>query len=176
MYLANGFNGFISKPVSTGGLNEILEAWLPQDKIKLKPKSKTEADSRKTSILDVLDGIDEIDGEIALSHFAGKEKIYYKTLHYFIEYLLPQCDKMSDSLDSGEIGDFGGAAHVIKSMFSTIGAMKLSEAALALEMASQGGDAEYCKSNFPQFLERAIALRTRLSEVLQSGENLQTEE
>jgi CheY-like chemotaxis protein len=33
MFMANGFNDFLSKPVNTGELVRILENWLPADKI-----------------------------------------------------------------------------------------------------------------------------------------------
>jgi hypothetical protein len=52
-------------------------------------------------------------------------------------------------------------------MLSTVGAMKLSEAALELEIASQDGNAEYCQENYPGFLEELTALHTRLSAVFE---------
>jgi CheY-like chemotaxis protein len=36
MFLANGFNDFLSKPVNTGELVRILENWLPAEKIREK--------------------------------------------------------------------------------------------------------------------------------------------
>jgi CheY-like chemotaxis protein len=36
MFLANGFNDFLSKPVNTGELVRILENWLPPEKIREK--------------------------------------------------------------------------------------------------------------------------------------------
>jgi CheY-like chemotaxis protein len=36
MFLANGFNDFLSKPVNTGELVRILENWLPPQKIQAK--------------------------------------------------------------------------------------------------------------------------------------------
>jgi HPt (histidine-containing phosphotransfer) domain-containing protein len=169
MFLANGFNDFIAKPISTNELNEILKTWLPPDKIELKAKSEPDTGSRKTGgILNALDGIDEIDKEIGLGHFSGEEEIYRETLSNFVKYIRMQHEKMSASLDSGDISGFAASAHLIKSMLSTIGAMALSEAALKLEMASKNGDAEYCRNNYPQFLEELMALHTRLSLALQS--------
>jgi CheY-like chemotaxis protein len=168
MYLANGFNGFISKPISTSELNEILKTWLPPDKIELKAKSERPADSRESGgILDALDGIDEIDKEIGLGRFSGEEEIYHETLLNFIKYLGMQHEKMSASLNSGDINGFAASAHLIKSMLSTVGAMTLSEAAFELEMAGKSGDAEYCRNNYPRFLEKLMTLHTRLSAALQ---------
>jgi CheY-like chemotaxis protein len=36
MFLANGFNDFLSKPINTGELVRILENWLPPQKIQAK--------------------------------------------------------------------------------------------------------------------------------------------
>jgi len=33
MFLENGFNDFLSKPIDTAKLNSVLEKWLPENKI-----------------------------------------------------------------------------------------------------------------------------------------------
>jgi CheY-like chemotaxis protein len=39
MFLANGFNDFIFKPLNTGELVRVLKTWLPPEKIQIKPVS-----------------------------------------------------------------------------------------------------------------------------------------
>ena len=45
MFLANGFNDFLSKPVGTGDLVRILENWLPPHKIQVKGESNLHFDN-----------------------------------------------------------------------------------------------------------------------------------
>jgi CheY-like chemotaxis protein len=172
MFLANGFDGFISKPIDLYELNETLKEWLPADKIKLSTESDSDAESEtentpdpEASFLDLISDIEEIDKEAGLSHVDGMEDIYQMTLELFSNNLAPECENMSTLLDNGDIQSFAIAIHGTKSMLSTIGAMKLSETALELELAAKRGEMDYCLTNYPVILEKLQALHKRLSAI-----------
>jgi HPt (histidine-containing phosphotransfer) domain-containing protein len=168
MYLANGFSDFISKPIYTSRLNEILKTWLP-NKVEIKSKSNDEtAVKQEASIMDVLDMVAEIDKEVGLSHFGGDVEIYHETLMNFAKYFMQQCDKMSGTLESGDISGFAASAHLIKSMLSTIGAMDLSQTALSLELAAKDENSDFCQDAYPDFLEKLKGLYKQLSTALQN--------
>jgi len=79
---------------------------------------------------------------------------------------------MSALLEGKDIKGFATSVHAMKSMLSTIGAMKLSEAALELELAAKKDEEDYCLNHYPILLENLRALHKRLSVVFQSQETI----
>jgi HPt (histidine-containing phosphotransfer) domain-containing protein len=173
MFLANGFSGFISKPIEMQELNEILREWLPFDKIEDKIVEKSQADLNAESQNDetvsdfmrALEKIDEINTEIGLNRFSGMENMYNETLEAFTKDMLSNCIGISDSLAYGDTQSFAIAVHAMKSALSTIGAMNLSEAAAKLETAAKNKEIEYCMTRFPAFMEKFLSLHEQLSSI-----------
>jgi CheY-like chemotaxis protein len=172
MFLSNGFNGFLSKPIEIQKLKEVLREWLPPEKIVEKELAAFNDESRydKTSgdFISTLGEIDEIDTDIGLSSVSGVINIYYETLALFHRRLIAECDAMSAAINAKNIKSFAIKVHAIKSELSTIGAMNLSVAALKLETAAKTDDVSYCQELFPAFREKLINLYKNLSVVFPS--------
>jgi CheY-like chemotaxis protein len=161
MFLASGFDGFISKPIDLQEMYGILKEWLPPEKIEERPHETTEKTSG--TFLDTLNKVGEINTEIGLSRVSGMEKMYQDTLVLFNKKLVRECDVMSAGLHKGDIKNFSIAVHAMKSALSTIGAMGLSETASKLETASKNNDVEYCTERFPAFKDKLLNLHEELS-------------
>jgi CheY-like chemotaxis protein len=168
MFLSNGFDGFISKPIDIQEMYKILKEWLPLEKIQIK-KEKPIEEKHETDneFLSELYKIDEIDVEIGLKRVSGMENMYRETIGLFNEKLVPDCIGMYDKLNYGDISGFAISVHAMKSALSTIGAMSLSEAALRLETAAKGNDFDFCVQRFPVFRNKLLKLHNDLSVVLQ---------
>jgi V/A-type H+-transporting ATPase subunit D len=67
-------------------------------------------------------------------------------------------------LSADDMINFRIEAHGIKGALANVGAIKLSEKARELEMASAGQDYDYCAMNLPFFLEKLIVFNQQLSE------------
>jgi HPt (histidine-containing phosphotransfer) domain-containing protein len=176
MFLLNGFNGFISKPINIHELNEILKEWLPPEKINQAAETEVPEESEPEAansdgFIDALERVDGIDTHTGLSHVEGAEDIYQVTVELFYNNLMPECGKMSALMDSGDVSGFATAVHAMKSMLSTIGATKLSEMALELELAAKKEETGYCINNYPALLEKLIELNKGLSAVFQNPDN-----
>jgi signal transduction histidine kinase/DNA-binding response OmpR family regulator len=170
MFLSNGFDDFISKPVDIQEMYKILKEWLPTEKIELRNEiiiEGNEEDEEKTNsvFLSELYKIDEINVEIGLRRVSGMENMYRETMELFNQKLVPECDDMNSKIKHGDISGFAISVHAMKSALSTIGAMSLSEAALRLETASKGNDLEFCVERFPVFRDKLIKLHEDLSAV-----------
>jgi signal transduction histidine kinase/FixJ family two-component response regulator/HPt (histidine-containing phosphotransfer) domain-containing protein len=177
MFLANGFNDFIPKPISLNELNNALKKWLPPEKVN-EIKSDAEIETiEKTpgSFLDALGKVDGINTEIAMERFSGMEDVYRDTFELFYKKIASECEAMSGHLNSGNIHHFSISVHAMKSTLSTVGAMNLSEMAFKLEMASKNGDADYCKELFPVFKENILSLREQLSAIFPGTETVPDE-
>jgi CheY-like chemotaxis protein len=170
MFLSNGFDGFISKPIDIHEMYKILKEWLPLEKIEIKEEKITEEKHETDSeFLSELYKVDEIDVEIGLKRVSGMEDMYRETIDLFSEKLVTDCIGMYDKLNYGDISGFAISIHAMKSALSTIGAMSLSETALRLETAAKGNDFDFCVQRFPVFRNKLLKLHNDLSAVLQES-------
>ena len=166
IFLANGFNDFMSKPMTAQELDMILRKWLPAEKIVHRTKQKT-TDNDKThdNFLAEVGKTGEINIEIGLSRLSGSKKMYRNTLEIFYKKLDSECDNMTRSLEAKDIKNFMISVHAMKSMLTIIGATALSQTALELEAASKGWDIDHCTQQFPEFKDKLLTLHKNLSAV-----------
>ena len=169
MFLANGFNDFISKPIDMQRLSEVLIQWLPHDIIMQNSglrESVNPQDVIQNSIWDAIDGTGEINTEIGLRNASGVASIYLENLLLFHKSIVPECERLTTYIADVDIGGFSISIHAMKSVLSTIGAMRLSTDALKMETASKDREIIYCVENFPYFKEELISLHNALSAIL----------
>ena len=172
MFLANSFNGFVTKPIEMSEMSHALYDHLPSDKIvetetpELSGASISPAASLVDSdFLSALVKIDEINTEVGLSRFAGIEDTYQEMMEVFYDKLKSEGDKLNEFLESKDLKGFAIAVHAMKSSLSTLGMMNLSEIAASLEAASKSEDAAYCEEHFPGFLFGLRELHANLAAV-----------
>jgi len=115
MFLANGFNGYISKPIEMRSLKRLLQDWLPKEKVKLKdmPSGKKKQN---------------FDPE------------FLKTLHKL--FYKNNCDKYTEitaALDDGNITTAHRLAHTLKSNAGQLGITALQSAAEDIERSLKHG-------------------------------------
>ncbi|MCL2762651.1 MAG: response regulator [Treponema sp.] len=174
MFLANGFNGYISKPIITQELDDILKTWMSPEKITQQAKPETGEDLSPDAattpaneiddvFLDNVRKISKINTDIGLSHLSDKVDIYRNTLGIFHKKLVSECNNMTVSLDSKDIQKFRISIHAMKSMLAIIGASVLSESAYKLEIASANQEIDYCTQEFPTLKEQLLLLHNKLS-------------
>jgi signal transduction histidine kinase/DNA-binding NarL/FixJ family response regulator len=171
MFLSNGFDGFISKPIDMQELYGILKEWLPTEKIDEKIiEEKEEKTDKKTenNFINVLNKISEINAEIGMSRVSGMENMYRETLELFNKNIVPECDAMSKKINNKDIKNFAISIHAMKSALATIGAMGLSDTASKMETASKNEDFEFCAQWFPVFRDNLLTLHKELSAIFQN--------
>jgi CheY-like chemotaxis protein/anti-sigma regulatory factor (Ser/Thr protein kinase) len=169
MFLEAGFNGFLSKPIPTQELDEVIKQWLSSEKAApvTKPAGASKTDDR---FLDAAGKTGEIDTGVGLAHLAGDKDRYRGTLVMFHKKVLAECNGMSASLDAKDVNRFKISVHAMKAILAIIGAQALSEAALELETAAQNNDIDFCTRKFPQFKERLLSVHKKLSDVFPAAE------
>jgi len=190
MFIANGFDGFVSKPIEVSELDEILRYWLPAEKINEldanpppdhageKSEAQVSGETHESSVaqdsqgsfLDTVKKINGVNTEIGMSRVSGMEDMYRETLEIFQKKLISECEKMNGFLHSKDLHNLAISVHGMKSSLATIGAMELSEAAFALETASKNEELPYCEEHLPGFLERLRSLHEELSVIMPAEE------
>ena len=119
----------------------------------------------KSDFMNALEQIEYINTKIGLSGTSGVESLYYDAVEMCFNMLPMECEKMSLYIKDGDISSFAIAVHAMKSVLATIGAVTLSETALALETAAKNSDNETCEKLFPDFKDKLFNIHDQLSSV-----------
>jgi len=114
MFLENGFNDFISKPINTQALVTILEDWLPSGKVRT---------------------IDEPEDAEAI--LFKEDELRRRAVISFVKDNHDTFRKITESLSSGDIKTAHRTAHTLKSSAGYLDKKELQEAALSLELSLQ---------------------------------------
>jgi CheY-like chemotaxis protein/HPt (histidine-containing phosphotransfer) domain-containing protein len=163
MFLSNGFNGFISKPIDMQEMIVTLKEWLPAEKVEERDEAtKGSGEKAASEFITAIRKVNEINTDIGLSRVSGIEDMYRETVELFTKKLMQECDAMTEKLNNADMKGFSILVHAMKSVLSTIGAMNLSEAALRLETASKNNETEFCIQRFPALKTKLINLHEEL--------------
>jgi len=179
MFLSNGFNGFISKPIVMQELDNILREWLSPEKVNQRAGPETAAGSGSdaySSFVDAIKKIEDINAEIGLNRFSSMKDMYRVTVEMFYKRIPMECNNMASSLAAKDLNSFLISAHTMKSSLATIGAMRLSEMSLELETASKKGDFDFCAQRFPDYNEKLLSFHEKLSVIFPETETAQKKE
>ena len=164
MFLENGFNDFISKPIDTVKLNFILGKFIPKEKQNSVVKHRLigeEEESEKNDNLPVIEGVNT---ERGLLLSGGIFKSYIDTLALYSKDNLEKINELKQCLLKSDIELYSVLVHGIKSASFNIGANELGEKAQALEFAGDRRDLDYINANNDSFL-------TKLSDICVLIEN-----
>jgi len=142
MFLSNGFNDFLSKPIDVIELNAILSKWLPKEK--QEKATETVQEMKPTVDLDIL----------ATFHKDGVNKI----------------DEIKKCLETDNYALYTIYVHALKSASASIGALDLSEMAKSLEMAGKQQDFAYIKQHNSEFLKALEVVLDDINKVIKKDE------
>jgi len=173
-FLESGMDDYISKPIEIDKLREILEKWIPEDKIEIEAEgaagrivvaSTGSGGESQIGLWEEVASIDGINAEIGRERVAGIEEMYLEMLELFCGRMEKDCQKLEEFLGGPDMENFTILIHGMKSSLSTIGAMKLSERALEMEMASKGGNRDLCSEKLPALLLDLRTLSAKLAPI-----------
>jgi len=142
IFLAKGFNDFISKPIDTIKLNAVLEKWIPKEKQEaLKPETGDE------------------------SHSNQKNR---QLLAAFYKDGMQKIGEIENSLKAGDYPLYTIYVHGLKSAAANMGETDLSEFAKALENAGKNKDYAYIKQYNNIFLAALQKYLNDIGKILQT--------
>ncbi len=164
MYLANGFNGFVTKPIELSALDRVLKQNLPSEKI-VKPTAE-ETGAKNVDAIVVSDAASEhIDVKTGLSYIGNNVDTYYLILNSYIEKGKEKIGVIQGLFEQGDWKNYTIEVHALKSSSLSIGARQMSEEARKLEMSGKADDIEYIRKNH----QDAMSL---YSKVIEMGEQI----
>jgi CheY-like chemotaxis protein len=165
-FLKSGFNDYLSKPIVTVELNNILEKWIPKEKRESIAKEGADAAVREDSGVNDIIKIDGLDVKQGVFLSGGTIESFLETLAIFRKDGFEKIGDLNACLESGNIKLYTVHVHALKSASANIGAVELSESANALEAAGEREDLNYIKSNTPAFITALEVILNRISAVL----------
>jgi signal transduction histidine kinase/CheY-like chemotaxis protein len=160
MFLENGFQDYLAKPIEISKLNEIVAKWIPPEKQERLVETEERAPaSRGTDFAPpepelAIDGVDTARG-VAMT--GGSARQYQEVLALYCRDAAERLELLREAPDEAHLALFITQVHALKSASASIGAAALSERAAELEAAGRRGDLDFVRENLGGFHE-ALAL------------------
>jgi len=186
VFLQNGFDGYLAKPIDIRRLTSILNKFV-RDKqppeitmnVRLMQSigiNEDEADSDRDTIASAQTGTDLTDTEIrgldikkGLRRYNGDKKTYIEILRSYAvstKSMLSALETVSDE----KLPDYKIKIHGIKGASNDIFATQIGAGAKALEDAANSGDVSYVLQNTPAFIDATRTLVCDIENMLTSIE------
>lgn len=135
MFLQNGFQEYISKPIELGAVEAILARFLPKEIVRYieKPEEETDYDH-------VVIQIPSVNVEKGLSNYGNDKGKYLQILKYIYDDGEGHLHRIKDYLEGGHYREYVYEVHALKGLMAGIGADELSELARLQEYAGRDGN------------------------------------
>jgi len=156
MYLADGFDDYLSKPVDANELEAILRKHLPEDKVIveiLEPQVSVEEFFTPLPDEECEEPGQYIDRDTAMIYCAGSDEIFREFLGMFCNLYEKKKAKILSCYDSGNWEEYGIELHSLKSTSLSIGGKQISELAFELEKAGKSGDEAFIRAHHEEAME-----------------------
>ncbi|MBP0959746.1 MAG: response regulator, partial [Oscillospiraceae bacterium] len=140
MYIAEGFDDYISKPVTGNMLEEKLIKFLPEEKI-IYTENKTEEEKSSEIRSDEPSGENNVspvfDSDIGKTYLGNDDELYAEILDMFCEMYDEKSSELEKFVSEENWQQYTVAIHALKSNALNIGGKRLSELCLKLEKAGK---------------------------------------
>jgi len=164
MFLSNGFNDFLSKPIDIIKLNAILAKHLPKEKQEKLEANIADVDANGSEAMEM--EIAGVDIKKGISITGGTLKSYMQILTVFHRDGLEKMNEIKKSFETDNYPLYTTYVHALKSASASIGALDLSKTAKSLEMAGKQGNFTYIKQHNHQLLTSLEILLNNINTVL----------
>ena len=180
MFLDNGFQAFISKPIEISRLDAVIKEWVrdkKQEELYIRSGKQLLYDEQDNNATGHFDGdIPGINIEKGIARFGGDGEAYVGVLRSFSKNTPSLLDSLDEIADSGfharpsedRLPEYETIVHGIKGSAGSICAAKTSDLAMALENAAKGGDYGFILNNHKPFMTTARKLVLDISSALEN--------
>jgi signal transduction histidine kinase/DNA-binding NarL/FixJ family response regulator len=158
MFLENGFNDYLSKPIEWSKLDEILSRWMPGMPDKTALSTNAPLDSADSWIPSI-EGVNTARG---LTLTGDSPKRYREILALYCEDMAEQAAALSEIPRLENLQDFAVHFHSIKSASANIGAERLRNRAAELEAAAKRKDILFITQHLGAFVVDLRAMFARI--------------
>jgi len=188
MFIENGFNDFLSKPIDVSKLDEILDRWITEKEAVTREQgagngdrcsdydsfSKLYPDSSNrdspvpspNSPIPPLLAIPGVDVQKGVALLRGSLKAYKKILIMFCKDVAVRLSQLQKMPEADTLPAFIIQVHSLKSVSASIGAQEVSSHAAGLEAAGKAADMAFIREHLPGFTVQLAELEKNIRAVL----------
>lgn len=153
MFLSEGMNDFVAKPIEVKIIVSKIKKWLPAEKI----EKGNVAESRHVTDEDVKSGDDIVIGDLDTAYakkMLGNDKLFRNILNQYYKAIPAKTELIRESKLKEDWKSYTIEVHALKSASKQIGAMELSDMAAELEKAGNEHNVTKIKSDTDALLNK----------------------
>ncbi|MBQ7198431.1 MAG: response regulator, partial [Selenomonadaceae bacterium] len=165
-YIAAGFKDYLTKPINSAALENLLIKYLPPELVKISAETADETVDESSNLPDWLKNLDGINSTAGVEHCGGVDS-YVDALTVFANAVNSGADEIQNYFDSADWKNYTVKVHALKSSARVIGAMELSERAKRLEDAGNAGYVDEIKKDTPELLRLYRTYAEKLSPLIE---------
>ncbi|MCR5670001.1 MAG: response regulator [Butyrivibrio sp.] len=173
MYMSEGFDDYLTKPIDIDKLEELLIVCLPKDKVVI-AKAPDEDDGTEADVSELpgwITDCKDIDAKAGIKNCGGTEE-YLNILKGFYTSINAKADEIEGYYDEHDIRNYTIKVHALKSTARIVGALELSEKARALEEAGKESNVGFITENTGNLLKQYRKYVEILKPIEQSDDDL----
>lgn len=152
MYLKEGFQDYLSKPIDGMELESLLQKYIPDELIEGADDEKTEEESQETTQENAFRSY-YIDLSVGMQYSAGSDEMYRKFLQMYCSMKDERIEKLQGSFQSQDWKNYTVYVHALKSTSLSIGGKELSELAAKMEQAGKKVETDFLMQNHKKLME-----------------------
>ena len=166
-----GFSDYLTKPVNLSEMEQILLAFLPEEKILMNPVPDSEGKEEASDQEEIPEKVFSISGlDVSRGlEYCGDADSFLFALEMYRNSVPEKMKEIREKLEDRDLEAFSLVVHSLKSMSHSVGLQDISDRAKELEAAALAGDTETVQKNTPEFLERYRQMGERIREALAEG-------
>ncbi len=177
MFLKEGLDDFVAKPIEVRNLISKVKQWLPAEKIKM--LSAQEIKAAQTASADTGNDaeapvIGDLDTASAIS-MIGSEKVFRNILKEYLRVMELKAKTIRTDYESEDWPAYTREVHALKSSSRQIGATALADLAAELEKAGKELNVDYIKAHTDELLDRYMAYKPVLDPLFSADDNAGTD-
>ena len=140
MFLSEGFNDFVAKPIDNAILDHVLRTYIPENKQITEEEeagSPVQREPAPEEEPDPFMAMEGIDMKTALAYCGGSREDFADLARIYLQTGIRYEKELRTHYENGDWRQYAVIAHAVKSTSRTLGAGKLSDLAYRCEMAAK---------------------------------------
>ena len=165
MFLAEGFQDFVAKPIELSVLERVLLRYIPETKVtKVTQEQFAVTKKKEEPVQKAQEGFADYEGidvKQGITYCGGRVEDYLEVAQVYYTTGINKIKEIQEFYLQKDWKNYAILVHAVKSTSQGIGAEKLSEMAKGLEQAGKAGDEGFVASNHQEMMteyERVLGI------------------
>lgn len=169
MFLVEGMNDFVAKPIELKVIVSKIKQWLPAEKIQKIEGEGEKKEKRQERLKRIAEqiSIPKLDVASAM-RLAGSEELFWQILREYARSIPRKTKLIQQYFDEKNWKNYTIEAHALKSFSKQVGALELSELAARMEQAGNEYDIKFIFAHHEELLQKYQAYEPILEKYLDS--------